>query len=80
MTNEEKPHRRPFDGVVTEEARQHMRAARDEMRQSMETLFPPGFIEHRRAARKEMLKAARSLLDSAIQHMEQRERVPETKV
>ena len=79
MTNEEKP-RHPFDHVVPEEARQHMRAARDEMRQSMEALFPPGFIEHRRAARKEMLKAARSLLDSAIQHIEQREHAPETKV
>ena len=80
MTNEEKPHRHPFDDVVTDEARQHMRAARDEMRQSVEALFPPGFIEHRRAARKEMLKAARSLLDSAIQHLEQREHATETKV
>jgi hypothetical protein len=80
MTSEDIPHRHPFDSVVNEEARQHMRAARDEMRQSVEALFPPGFIEHRRAARKEMLKAARSLLDSAIQHIEQREHAAETKV
>jgi hypothetical protein len=80
MATEEKPHRHPLDDVVTPEARQHMRAAREEMRQSMESLLPPGFIEHRRAARKEMLKAARSLLDSAIQHLEQREHASETKV
>ena len=80
MTNEEKPHPHPFEEFVPEEARKHMRAARDEMRQTVEALFPPGFIEHRRAARKEMLKAARSLLDSAIQHLEQREHRTETKV
>ena len=80
MTNAEKPHPHPFEEFVPEEARQHMRAARDEMRQTVEALFPPGFIEHRRAARKEMLKAARSLLDSAIQHLEQREHQTETKV
>lgn len=81
MTDEEKPHSRPhpFDGFVTDEARQHMHAAREEMRQSVEALFPPGLLEHRRAARKEMLKAARSLLDSAIQRMEQREQEPATK-
>ncbi len=80
MATEEKPHHHPIDDVVTPEARQHMRAAREEMRRSMESLFPPGFIEHRLAARKEMLKAARSLLDSAIQHLEQREHPGETKV
>ncbi len=80
MTNEEKPHRHAFDDVLTDEAREHMRAARQEMRRSMESLFPPGFIEHRRAARKEMLLAARSLLDSAIQRIEKREHPTETKV
>jgi len=80
MTSEEIPHRRPFDDVVPDEARQHMRAARNEMRLSVEALFPPGFIEHRRAARKEMLKAARSMLDSAIQRLDQREQTTQTKV
>ena len=82
MTNEEKPqsHPHPFDGFMTDEARQHLRAAREEMRKSAESLFPPGFLEHRRAARKEMLKAARSFLDSAIQHLEEREHATETKV
>ncbi len=79
MSSEEKSHHNPFEKVVPEEARQHMHAAREEMRQSVEALFPPGFVEHRRAARKEMLKAVRGLLDSAIQHMEQREHPTETK-
>jgi len=51
-----------------EEAREHMRAARSEMRESLKSLFPPEFIEHRRAARKEVLLAARALLDRAIEH------------
>jgi hypothetical protein len=80
MITEDKPHTHPFDEFVPNEARQHMRAARDEMRQSVEALFPPGFIEHRRAARKEMLKAARSFLDNAIQRLEQREQGTTTKV
>jgi hypothetical protein len=40
----------------------------------VETLLPPGFIEHRRAARREMLKAARSLIDAALEKMEEREK------
>ncbi len=78
-TADEKTHRHPFEDVVTDETRQHVRAAREEMRRSMESLFPPGFLEHRRAARKEMLLAARSLIDSALQRIEQREHPTETK-
>jgi hypothetical protein len=70
MTSEEKPHRHPFDDFVPDETRQHMQAARAEMRRSVESLFPPGFMEHRRVARREMLLAARGLIDSALQHME----------
>ena len=80
MATEEKSRTHPFEHVVSEEARQHLKAARSEMRQSVEALFPPGFIEHRRAARKEMLKAVRSVLDSTIERMEQREHSAETKV
>jgi hypothetical protein len=80
MATEQSSHPHPFDKVVSEEARQHMRAARSEMRQSLEALFPPGFIEHRRAARKEMLKAVRSLLDAHIERLEQREHPAETKL
>lgn len=57
---------------ITEEAREHYRKARDEMRRSIETLLPEGFMEHRRAAHKEMLLAWRSMLDSAIERVDKR--------
>jgi hypothetical protein len=57
---------------IPEDVREHMRAARDEMRKSMEGMLPPGFIEHRRAARKEMLLAFRGLLDHAIERIDER--------
>lgn len=55
---------------MPEEAREHMRTARAEMRASYEALFPPKFVEHRRAARKEALLAIRSMVDKAIEHLE----------
>ena len=57
---------------IPEEAREHYRKARDEMRKSIETLLPEGFMEHRRAAHKEMLLAWRSMLDSAIEHVDKK--------
>jgi hypothetical protein len=65
--------RKPFEDKIPEEAREHFRAARQEMRESIKDLFPPEFIEHRRAARKEMLLAWRSMIDSALKHMEEKE-------
>lgn len=56
---------------IPEDVREHMRSARDEMRKSMEGFLPPEFIQHRRAARKEMLLAFRSLLDHAIEHIDE---------
>ena len=44
-----------------------------EMRESVKGLLPPEFIEHRRNARKEMLLAFRSVIDSALKHMEEKE-------
>lgn len=52
-----------------EEAREHMRAARVELRESYKSLFPPEFIEHRRAARKEFLLAARAMIDRALERL-----------
>ncbi len=57
---------------IPEDVREHMRAAREEMRRSVEGLLPPKFVEHRRAARKEMLLAFRSMLDHAIEHIDER--------
>ncbi len=56
--------------VLPEQTRQHLKAAGDEFRQSMEGLFPPEFVDHRRRARKEFLLAARSLIDHALERLE----------
>jgi hypothetical protein len=59
---------------IPEEAREHARAARQEMRKGMEALMPEGYREfhqHRKAARKEMLLAFRSLIDHAIKRTDQ---------
>lgn len=71
MTEETKNHKHLHD-YVPEETREHLKAARAEMRKSYETLFPPGFIEHRRAARKELLLAARGLIDAALKHIDEK--------
>lgn len=58
---------------IPEETREHYKKARKEMRSAVKGFLPEGFIEHRRAARKEMLLAFRSLLDSALQRMDEKE-------
>ncbi len=62
--------RKPLEGKLSEETRQHLHAAREEFHKSMEGILPPGFIEHRRKARKEMLLAWRSIIDATIERME----------
>jgi hypothetical protein len=61
-----------YESHIPEDARQHFRAARAEMRKSLEVLLPEGFLEHRRSARREMLLAWRSMLDAAIQRMDEK--------
>jgi hypothetical protein len=56
---------------LPEDVREHMKAAREEMRKSVQGMLPPGFVEHRRAARKEMLLAFRGLLDHAIERIDE---------
>jgi hypothetical protein len=58
---------------IPEETRQHYKQARQEMRESIRSIFPPEFIEHRRAARREMLLAAQSLINRAIERLEKRD-------
>ena len=62
---------------IPEDVRQHFREARQELRESMKAFLPPGFIEHRRKARKEMLLAWRSLIDSAIDRIDNKEKEAE---
>ena len=64
-----KTRRKYYQDEVPEEVRQHVQAAREEMRESIRAFLPPGFVEHRKKARKEMLLAWRSLIDSAIERM-----------
>ena len=64
----------PFEGVVSEEARAHARAAHDELRKTFEAMFPPEFAEHRRRARREMLLAFRSLIDESLKRMDEKKK------
>ena len=65
---------KPFENWIPDEAREHARAARKEMRKSIKALLPPEFVEHRRQARKEFLLAWRSMIDSALERTEEREK------
>jgi hypothetical protein len=65
--------REKMDEYIPGEAWEHMKAARQAMRESARSLFPPEFIEQRRAARREMLLAARSMIDRALERMEKKE-------
>ena len=72
MPEKKSSKREEYKQHIPEETRQHFKTAHSEMRKSFETLVPLGFKEHRRAARKEMLLAWRSLIDHAIERMEDR--------
>ncbi len=74
MTEKTARKNKTFENWIPDEARQHARSAREEMRKSMAALFPPEFVEHRRKARKEFLMAFRSIIDTAIEHTEKREK------
>ncbi|MDR3577411.1 MAG: hypothetical protein P4L50_26410 [Anaerolineaceae bacterium] len=52
------------------EAKNHFRAARQAMRKSVEAFLPPGVLENRRLARKEFLMGVRTLVDAAIDTIE----------
>ncbi len=67
-----------FEDHIPEEARQHFNAAREEFRKSMEGMFPPGFMEHRRKARKEVLLGLRSVLDTVIGKIDEAAKADET--
>jgi predicted phage gp36 major capsid-like protein len=64
--NENKTH----EHHIPAEARDHFRAAREEMRKSLEGMLPPEFKEHRHQAHREMLLGWRSMIDTALQRME----------
>jgi hypothetical protein len=65
--------RRSYEDKIPEEVRQHARAAREELRESVKAFLPPEFFEHRKKARKEMLLAWRSMIDAALDRMDAKE-------
>jgi hypothetical protein len=74
MTAQTAQPNKPYERWIPDEAREHARAARNEIRKSLEALLPPEFIEHRHQARKEMLLAWRSMIDSALKRMDETEK------
>ncbi len=69
----EKTSKRKLSDRIPEEAREHVKAAREEMRESIKGFLPPEFVEHRHKARKEMLLAFRSLVDAALERMDKKD-------
>jgi hypothetical protein len=61
-----------FRAHVPDEVRQHLDAARAEMRKGLQTFLPEDFFEHRDTARREMLLAWRGALDAAISRMDEK--------
>ena len=76
--NDKTSRRKYYEDRIPEEVRQHVRAAREEMRESIKSFLPPGFVEHRKNARREMLLAWRSLIDSALERMDEKQEEEET--
>ena len=74
MAEQTKHTRKPFEGKIPEETRQHYRTAREEFRKSIEGLLPPEFAEHHRNAHKEMLLAWRSMIDATLKRMEEHDK------
>lgn len=77
MAEKEKNEHPRFRDAIPEEARQHAKNARDEMRKSWANMLPPEFINHRRRARMEMLLAARELINHALDRIETPEEKPD---
>lgn len=71
--DEHMSHRRPLEDRIPEDVRQHARAAREEIRESMKAFLPPEFWEHSQKARREMLLAWRSMIDAALERMDKKE-------
>lgn len=73
MAENKKTEYKHYREFIPEEAVEHAKAARAEMRKSYAALFPPEFIAHRRKARVEMLLAAREIINHALERIESHE-------
>lgn len=72
MTTKKNENEKKFKREIPKEAQEHYKRARQEMREAVKGFLPEGFLEHRRVARKEMMLAVRSLIDAAIEKMEEK--------
>jgi hypothetical protein len=67
---------KPFESWVSDEAREHYRAAHKEVREGIRALLPPEYREHHDKARKEILLAWRAMIDDALNDMEKHGKKP----
>lgn len=67
---------KPFENWVSDEAREHYRNARKEMREGIKSLLPPEYREHHENAHKEILLAWRTMIDDALNDMEKHTEKP----
>ena len=70
MAEENKSKPKHFRECIPEEAVEHAKAARAEMRKSFAAFLPPEFIAHRRKARVELLLAAREIINHTLERIE----------
>ena len=63
-----------FCEFIPEEAMEHARTAREEMRKSIKAILPPEFLAHRQKARLEMLFAAREIINHTIDKLESQQK------
>ena len=66
---EEKKRRRP---KLPQEVVEHARAARRAQREALKALIPESFFGHQKAAKREALLAMRSLIDAALEQLEEK--------
>jgi hypothetical protein len=67
---------KPYERWISDEAREHYRAARREMHEGIRSLIPPEYREHQDKARKEILMAWRTMIDDALSDMEKPNKKP----
>jgi hypothetical protein len=67
---------KPFESWVSDEAREHYRAARRELHEGIKSLLPPEYRDHHEKAHKEILLAWRTMIDDALNDMEKHTKKP----
>jgi hypothetical protein len=73
MAEENKSKSKHIREFIPDEAVEHAKTARAEMRKSFAAILPPEFIAHRRTARKELLLAAREIINHTLERIESHE-------